>query len=162
MKPIKDIVISRGKKAKMGPVHTRDITLGDLWGCFFPRRGDEYGYLGYAFYYVDANKQPANIGERLLRDFFQQVDQRVRPKWCPRFVLRLLDLYGNDKSIVRMRSMRLSNWYSRLTGGVRIRDTKWKYETYRIYGSFTREIDELAEQTCRRIEAAYHDVEAEW
>lgn len=154
MKAIKDIVISRGKKAQIGPVHTRDITVQDVWRCLFPKRGDEYGYLGYAFYYVE-NKKPKSIGEELLRNFFKQVDRIARPKWCPRAVLRLLNLFGNDNSIVRMRNYKLANMFSRLTGGIRITDTKWKYDSFRIYGRFTAELDELAAETCRKIEEAY-------
>jgi hypothetical protein len=156
MKKIKDIVISKGKKAQLGPVHTRDITLGDVVECFFPERGYEYNYLGYAYYHV---KDDGSIipGEQVIKEFLQQVDRVARPKLCPRFVLRLLNLFGNDKSIVRMRSLRLANWFSRLTKGIRIRDMKWKYDSFRIYGSFTKELDRLAQETCNRLETLYND-----
>jgi hypothetical protein len=156
MKKIKDIVISKGKKAQLGPVHTRDITLGDVVECFFPERGYEYDYLGYAYYRV---KEDGSIipGEQIIKEFLQQVDRVARPKLCPRFVLRLLNLFGNDKSIVRMRSLRLANWSSRLTKGIRITDMKWKYDSFRIYGSFTKELDRLAQETCNRLETLYND-----
>jgi hypothetical protein len=91
MKKIKDIVISKGKKAQIGPVHTRDITLGDVVECFFPERGYEYDYLGYAYYRVkeDGSIKP---GEQIIKEFLQQVDKIVKPKYCPRFVLHLLNL----------------------------------------------------------------------
>jgi hypothetical protein len=156
MKKIKDIVISKGKKAQIGPVHTRDITLGDVLQCFFPKRGYEYNYLGYAYYHV---KDDGSIipGEQIIKEFLQQVDRVARPKLCPRFVLHLLNLFGNDKSIVRMRSLRLANWFSRLTKGIRITDMKWKYDSFRIYGSFTKELDRLAQETCNRLETLYND-----
>lgn len=156
MKKIKDIVISKGKKAQLGPVHTRDITLGDVLECFFPERGYEYDYLGYAYYRV---KEDGSIipGEQVIKEFLQQVDRVARPKLCPRFVLRLLNLFGNDKSIVRMRSLRLANWFSRLTKGIRITDMKWKWDQFRIYGSFTDELDRLAQETCNRLETLYND-----
>jgi hypothetical protein len=156
MKKIKDIVISKGKKAQIGPVHTRDITLGDVLECFFPERGYEYDYLGYAYYRV---KEDGSIipGEQIIKEFLQQVDRVARPKLCPRFVLHLLNLFGNDKSIVRMRSLKLHNMFSRLTGGIRITDMKWKYDSFRIYGSFTKELDRLAQETCRKLEEEYAD-----
>jgi hypothetical protein len=154
MKKIKDIAISKGKKAQIGPVHTRDITLEDIYRCFYPKRGYEYDYLGYAYYQVkeDGSVSPS---QQIIKEFLQQVDRVARPKLCPRFVLRLLDLFGNDKSIVRMRSLRLANWFSRLTRGIRITDMKWKWDEFRIYGSFTEELDKLAQETCRKLEEEY-------
>lgn len=149
---IKDWVISKGKKAKSGPVHTRDITVEDLWECFFPKPGDEFGYLGYAYYYVDSKGKPKNESEELVRQFFVEVEKVAKPKLCPRFYLRLLHLFGNDKSVVRMRSLKLSNKFYKLTKGIRISDMKWKWETFRIYGSFTKELHDLAEETCKKIE----------
>lgn len=156
MKKIKDIVISKGKKAQIGPVRTRDITLGDVLECFFPERGYEYDYLGYAYYRV---KEGGTLSkhEQIVKEFLQQVDKVVKPWWCPRFVLRLLDLFGNDKSIVRMRNLKLSNMFSRLTGGIRITDMKWKWNEFRIYGSFPDELDRLAEETCRKLEEEYEN-----
>ena len=154
MKKIKDIVISKGKKAQIGPVHTRDITLEDIYCCFRPQPGYEYDYLGYAYYRV---KEDGTLSkhEQIVKEFLQQVDKVVKPWWCPRFVLRLLDLFGNDKSIVRMRNLKLSNMFSHLTGGIRITDMKWKWEEFRIYGSFTEELDKLAQETCRKLEEEY-------
>jgi hypothetical protein len=156
MKKIKDIVISKGRKAQIGPVHTRDITLEDIYRCFYPKRGYEYDYLGYAYYHV---KEDGTLSkqEQIVKDFLQQVDAVVKPKYCPRFVLHLLNLFGNDKSIVRMRSLKLHNMFYRLTGGIRITDMKWKYDSFRIYGSFTKELDQLAQETCRKLEEEYAD-----
>ena len=165
--PLKDRIINWSqsmlfwKGRKKGLIHTHDITFKDIKQCFFPRPGHEYDYLGYAYYYANAQGVPDNIGEEILRDFLQQVDAAVKPKWCPRFVLRLLDLFGNDKSIIRVRNHRLHNLFNRITKGIRITDMKWKWDTYRIYGSFTKELDDLAQETCNRMEAAYNPDEDE-
>jgi hypothetical protein len=98
---IKDIVISKGKKAERGPVHTMDITVGHVLKCVFPERGFEYDYLGYAWYNINKDGT-LNAEDRLLRGFFKQVDKVARPRWCPRFVLRLLHLFGSDNSIVQV------------------------------------------------------------
>jgi hypothetical protein len=151
MKTFKDIIISKGKKAKIGPVHTRDITIRDLIECFIPKLGNEYSYLGYAYYSV---KQDNSIlqQEIYLKEFFIEVDKVTRPKWCPKFFLRLLRLFGNDNSIIRVRNRRLHNLFNKITKGVCINDTKWKWDSFRIYGNFTKELDELAKATCRKIE----------
>ena len=158
--PLKDRIINWSqsmlfwKGRKKGIMHTRNITLTDVKECFFPKPGYEYDYLGYAYYYVEKDGT-VKKHEQIIRDFLQQVDAIVKPKWCPRFVLRLLDLFGNDKSIVRVRNFKLHNLFNRITKGVRITDMKWKWDTYRIYGSFTKELDELAEETCRKLEEEY-------
>ena len=96
-----------------------------------------------------------NAEDRLLRGFFKQVDKVARPCWCPRFVLRLLHLFGSDNSIIRVRNWKLHNLELRLTKGIAITDTKWKYDSFRIYGNFTAELDQLAADTCNKIENEY-------
>jgi len=154
---IKDIVISKGKKAERGPVHTMDITVGHVLKCVFPERGFEYDYLGYAWYNINKDGT-LNAEDRLLRGFFKQVDKVARPWWCPRFVLRLLHLFGSDNSIVRVRNWKLHNLELRLTKGIAITDTKWKYDSFRIYGRFTAELDQLAADTCKKIENEYEKI----
>ena len=154
---IKDIVISKGKKAERGPVHTMDITVGHVLKCVFPERGNEYDYLGYAWYNIN-NDGTLSAANRLLRGFFKQVDKVARPWWCPRFVLRLLHLFGSDNSIVRVRNWKLHNLERRLTKGIAITDTKWKYDSFRIYGYFTEELDQLAADTCSKIENEYEKI----
>jgi len=154
---IKDIVISKGKPAPSGRVHTMDITVGHVLKCVFPERGFEYDYLGYAWYNINKNGT-LNAHNRLLRGFFKQVDKVARPWWCPRFVLRLLHLFGSDNSIVRVRNWKLHNLELRLTNGIAITDTKWKYDSFRIYGNFTAELDQLAADTCMKIENEYEKI----
>ena len=154
---IKDIVISKGKPAPSGPVHSMDITVGHVLKCVFPERGFEYDYLGYAWYNINKDGT-LNAEDRLLRGFFKQVDKVARPWWCPRFVLRLLHLFGSDNSIVRVRNWKLHNLERRLTKGIAITDTKWKYDSFRIYGNFTEELYQLAADTCKKIENEYEKI----
>jgi len=143
----------RGRKK--GMIHTRDISVKDVYKCFVPEAGYEYDYLGYAYYIVKADGS-IDAGESLLRDFYKEVDRVARPKWCPRFVIRLLHLFGSDNSIVRVRNRKLHNLELRLTKGISITDTKWKYDSFRIYGNFTSELDVLARKTCAKIEREYN------
>ena len=154
---IKDIVISKGKPAPSGRVHSMDITVGHVLRCVFPERGFEYDYLGYAWYNINKDGT-LNAEDRLLRGFFKQVDKVARPCWCPRFVLRLLHLFGSDNSIIRVRNWKLHNLELRLTKGIAITDTKWKYDSFRIYGNFTKELDQLAADTCSKIENEYEKI----
>jgi hypothetical protein len=144
----------RGRKK--GIIHTRNITFKDVKECFFPKPGYEYDHLGYAYYNINEDGTLSKH-DQIIKDFLQQVDAVVKPKYCPRFVLRLLDLFGNDKSIVRVRNWRLHNMFVYLTGGIRITDMKWKWDTFRIYGSFPDELDKLAQETCRKLEEEYAD-----
>lgn len=148
---LNEFIISKGKRAKIGPVHTRDITVGDLIECFMPKPGGEYGYLGYAYYHVNPDGS-LSAQDRYLKEFYMAVDRVARPRWCPKFFLRLLDLFGNDGSIVRVRNRGLHDLFNKITGGVRINDVKWKWDSFRIYGSFTEELRELARATCIGIE----------
>lgn len=144
-------IISKGKPAKVGPIVTRDITIKDVLECFYPKRGNEYTYLGYAYYNVKENRTLSKHSEFLLY-FFKQVDKVARPFWCPRFILRLLNLFGNDNSIIRVRNRTLHNLFNKITKHIRITDTKWKYDSFRIYGSFTDELEKLAQETCKKLE----------
>jgi hypothetical protein len=146
----KDIVLvkSKVKGSTAFKVTLQHITIGDVLECFFPIPGSEYSYLGYSTY----DYTFILPGERLLRDFFKEVDRVARPWWCPKFVLHLLNLFGNDRSLVRVRNRFLAGVFFRLTKGIRVTDIKWKYKTFRIYGNFTEELQTLANKTCREIE----------
>jgi len=156
----KDIVLikSKVKGSTAFKVTLQHITIDDVLECFFPMIGNEYSYLGYATYDYTPGSKFLFPEERLLRDFFKEVDRVARPWWCPRFVLRLLNLFGNDGSLVRLRNRYLSGIFYRLTKGIRVTDTKWKYDTFRIYGNFTEDLQALANKTCREIEKELIDV----
>jgi hypothetical protein len=74
------------------------------------------------------------------------MDYEAKPKWCPRWFLRFLHLFGNDKSIVRVRNFTLHNLYKKLTKGIMIWDYKCKWEWYdlRISISAPKHLQDLA------------------
>lgn len=128
MTAIKDWVVLKGKKAKLGPVHTMNITVGDLRAVFFPKDFYEtYRYLGSVPYeFENCNNDIFNV----LKPLVIYLDYLARPSWCPRWFLRLLHLFGNDNSIVRVRSFRLHNLFNKITKGYLIWDYKTKWSNY--------------------------------
>jgi len=135
MKKIKDIELIKGRKH--GMVYLQDITLGDIRAIFFPMDTHEkYKYLGISYNIFRVNSKNA----QLLNDFYEFVDSKIKPWWCPRWFLRFLHLFGNDNSVVRVRSQRLHKLLRWLTDGVTIQQVKTKFGTLRIYGYFTEEI----------------------
>lgn len=136
------MILFKGKKAKIGPVHTRDITLDDLRAVFFPKTFNEkYEYLGSVPWDEEGDIFKA------MEPLVIFMDYKARPKWCPRWFLRYLHLFGNDNSIVRVRNRRLSNLQSRLTKGIFLLDYKIKWTNYdlriSVYGD--KQINNLAE-----------------
>ena len=128
---IKDMVIFKGKKYKF--IHTRDITLDDLRAVFFPKDFyEKYNYLGSVPY--------SKAGEifQAMEPLVIYMDYKAKPKYCPRWVLRFLHLFGSDNSIVRVRNRTLHNLGRRLTKGFLIVDYKTKWTDYdlriSIYG----------------------------
>ena len=75
------------------------------------------------------------------------MDYKAKPKWCPRWFLRFLQLFGNDNSIVRVRNRRLSNLKRKLTKGIQLTDYKTKWYDYdlriSVYG--TDQMQDLAD-----------------
>lgn len=129
---MKDIVIFKGKKAKLGPVHTMNITVDHIRAVFFPKDFYEtYRYLGSV---PSEYKNSNNDIFYAMRPLVIYLDYLARPTWCPRWFLRLLHLFGNDNSIVRVRSLRLHNLFNKITKGYGIVDfkTKWTHYDLRI------------------------------
>ena len=127
----------------MQKVKFQKIKFKQIWKCFFP--GDyKYSYLGYTYNpYEKGTKEYA-----IIQKFIIDVDKIARPKYCPKFILRLLQLFGNDNSIVRLRNRRFSEWLRKILKGIMITDLKTKWDEYdiRIYGYFPKEIDEKIEE----------------
>ena len=107
-----------------GMIYTRNITLDDFRYIFFPKGFEKYGYLGTQIWDEDGHYFKALYPLVLALDF------EAKPKWCPRWFLRFLDVFGNDKSIVRVRNRRLHNLYYRITKGIRFVDYKTKWSEY--------------------------------
>ena len=138
----------------MFKVVLQPISFQDVWNCFSSNREHKFHYLGA--YWNVFNKHTEKECYDLLEEFFEFVDKKAKPKWCPRWVLNLLHLFGNDNSIVRVRNWTLHNLFKKLVKRIRIHDVKIKYESIRISGSFTNEIwkkeIEITEKINRKLD----------
>lgn len=128
------------KGRSKGIIHTRNLKWSDLRYIFFPPKGDKYGYLGITFY----NDSEFN---KVLLPLVLAMDYEAKPKWCPRWFLRFLHVFGNDKSIVRVRNWRLHKLHRKLTKGIQFWDWKTKWSDYdlRISISGTEHLQDLAD-----------------
>lgn len=113
------------KSRKGGMIQTRNITFDDIRSIFFPKNFyEKYRYLG-------------SIPWREEGDYFLAIyplilamDYKSKPKWCPRWFLRFLHLFGSDNSIVRVRNRFWHDLQTKLTRGMTIYDYKTKYTDY--------------------------------
>jgi len=138
------------KGRKKGIIHTRNITLDDIRAVFFPKSFQEkYRYLGS----VPWNEEGAIF--KAMEPLVIFMDYKAKPKWCPRWVLRFLFLFGSDNSIVRVRNRSLHNLEKRLTGGIMLVDykTKWSWYDLRISVYGTEQMQDLADA----IEDRFHN-----
>ena len=103
---------------------SRNIELDDLRFIFFPKGLGKYGYLGVVPY-----NEGSDIAKAIL-PLILAMDYEAKPKLCPRWFLRFLHVFGNDRSIVRIRNHKLSNLHKKLTKGMMIWDYKTKWEWY--------------------------------
>ena len=135
------------KGRKKGIIHTRDIELDDIRYIFFPKDfSEKYGYLGS----VPDDK----YYNKAMVPLVLAMDYEAKPWWCPRWFLRFLDVFGNDKSIVRVRNRALHNLHRKLTKGITFVDykTKWEWYDLRISVAAPQYIQDLADA----IEAHYY------
>ena len=129
------------KGRKKGMIHTRDIEWDDIRYIFAPKNFEEkYGYLG-SVPYGDSDIAKA------IRPLILALDYEAKPKWCPRWFLRFLDVFGNDRSIVRVRNYKLHSLFVKLTRGIGIVDykTKWQWYDLRISISAPKYLQDLAD-----------------
>jgi hypothetical protein len=152
MKKLKDLVISRGRRTSTR-VHTRDITLDDWRYVFFPKdETEKYHYLGnfYVNKYKNDKKTISHYYEAIM-PIVRLMDKKACPWWCPRFFLRFLDVYGNDKSIYRVRNYKLYNIFRKITKGYLFIDwkTKWNDHDLRISIQGDEELWHLVDKTER-------------
>jgi hypothetical protein len=137
------------KGRNKGMIYTRDIKLDDLRYIFFPKDFHEkYSYLGSVPYNEDGPYFKALLPLVLAMDY------EGRHKLCPKWFLRFLEVFGNDKSIVRVRNWTLHNLHRKLTKGMRFIDYKTKWEDYdlRISISAPKHLQDLADD----IEHGYY------
>jgi hypothetical protein len=126
------------KGRSKGMIYTRDIELDDLRYIFFPKGFEKYSYLGYIQYRED---------KTMIHALVMAMDAEAKPTWCPRWFLRFLDVFGNDKSIVRVRNRKLHDLFRKLTKGIVFWDYKIKWSDYdlRISISGPQYLQDLAD-----------------
>ena len=131
------ILFWKGRKKTY--ITTRNLEWGDLRYIFFPTKEDKYGYLNITFY-------KDSEFNKVLLPLVLAMDYEAKPKWCPRWFLRFLHVFGNDKSLVRVRNRRLSNLLTKLTKGIGFWDwkTKWSHYDLRISISAPEHLQNLA------------------
>jgi hypothetical protein len=99
--------------------------------CFFPNEYTEFIYLGNIDYLFEKNTEEYNI----IRDFILVVDRNARPKWCPKWFLRLLELYKDNNSTI-------DKLHNKITKNIRIMYMHTVHHSHNviIYGYFSPEI----------------------
>lgn len=103
-------------------VYLQKITLKDIRVIFFPKNFyEKYSYLGSV---------PYKDEKSMLHALTIAMDHEAKPKWCPRWFLRFLNLLGCDNSIVRVRNKHAYHLFMKLTKGIRVWDYKTKWTDY--------------------------------
>jgi hypothetical protein len=130
------------KGRKKGRIYTRDIKLDDIRAIFFPKDFyEKYHYLGSVPYREQGDLFKA------IYPLVLAMDYEAKPKYCPRWFLRFLHLFGSDNSIVRVRNRFLHDLGRRLTKGILMWDYKTKWNDYdlRISISGPKHLQSLAD-----------------
>ena len=124
-----------------GMIYTRNIELKDFRYIFFPKGFEKYGYLGTHLCNTEGDYFNA------LYPLVLAMDYEAKPKFCPRWFLRFLHVFGSDKSIVRVRNWTLHNLLRKLTKGIAFVDwkTKWQYYDLRISIHAPKHLQDLAD-----------------
>ena len=109
--------------------YLQKITLKDIRVIFFPKNFyEKYSYLGSV---------PYKDEKSMLHALTIAMDYEAKPKWCPRWFLRFLYLFGCDNSIIRVRNKHAYHLFIKLTKGIRIWDYKTKWTDYDLRISIT-------------------------
>jgi hypothetical protein len=112
------------KGRSKGRIYTRDIELDDFRYIFFPKGFEKYGYLGTQIW------DEGGVYFNALYPLVLAMDYEAKPKFCPRWFLRFLHVFGSDKSIVRVRNWTLHDLLRNLTKGIAFVDWKTKWHDY--------------------------------
>lgn len=123
------------------------IEFRDFINCFSLKRDHRYKYIGIYWNIFSEGSE----NHKLLEEFIKYMAKQVRPKLCPWFIMNLLHLFGNDNSICRVRNFKVYNLKMKLAKGIMITDIKTKYGTLRIYGYFTKEINDKIKELTDKI-----------
>ena len=130
------------RSRKKGMITTMSIGWDDIRSVFFPKNFyEKYRYLGAIPYNDEGSLFEA------MEPLIIFMDYKAKPKWCPRWFLRFLQLFGSDNSVVRVRNFKLHNLQKRLTKGIFMYDykTKWEWYDLRISVSGDKQIQDLAD-----------------
>jgi hypothetical protein len=120
----KGLIFWRGRKK--GMIHTMNIEWDHIRAVFFPKNfSEKYRYLGTC---ISSNEKSAYF--KALYPLVLAMDYEAKQKWCPRWFLRFLHLFGSDNSIVRVRNFTLHNLEKKLTKGILFVDWKTKWTDY--------------------------------
>ena len=132
------ILFWKGRKMKY--ITTRNLEWSDIRYIFFPSKLEKYGYLGISLY-------PKSEFTKVLMPLVLAMDYEAKPWWCPRWFLRFLHVFGNDKSLVRVRNRRLHDLHRKLTKGILFWDwkTKWSHYDLRISISAPEHLQNLGD-----------------
>lgn len=133
-----------------GAVHTMDIGWREIRPIFFPKDFyDKYSYLGSIPYNEDGEYFKA------IYPLVLAMDYEAKPRWCPRWFLRFLHLFGCDNSMVRVRNRRLHNLFRELTKGIMFWDYKTKWTSYdlRISIAAPKHLQDLADDIERGFDS---------
>jgi len=112
------------KGRSKGMIYTRKIELDDFRYIFFPKGFEKYGYLGTQIW------DEGGVYFNALYPLVLAMDYEAKPKFCPRWFLRFLHVFGSDKSIVRVRNWTLHDLLRNLTKGIAFVDWKTKWHDY--------------------------------
>jgi len=129
------------KGRSKGMIYTRNIELDDFRYIFFPKGFEKNGYLGTQIW------DEAGDCFKALYPLVLALDYEAKPKFCPRWFLRFLHVFGSDKSIVRVRNRKLHNLLRQLTKGIAFVDwkTKWSHYDLRISIYAPKHLQDLAD-----------------
>lgn len=131
------ILFWKGREKKY--IITRNLEWSDLRYILFPTKEDKFGYLNITFY-------KDSEFNKVLLPLVLAMDYEAKPYWCPRWFLRFLHVFGNDKSVVRVRNRRWSDLLTKLTKGIGFWDwkTKWSHYDLRISISAPKHLQDLS------------------
>lgn len=124
------------KGKRKGFIHTKDISLDEVRAIFFPKNFyEKFKYLGSIPWIEEGDIF------KVMEPLIIFMDYKAKPKWCPRFVLRFLHLFGSDNSIVRVRNQKLHSLKTKLTKGILLIDYKTKWSDYDLRISIAGDVE---------------------
>lgn len=108
-------------------------------------RFKKYSYIGYHYPSVSTYWLP------VIEEMFKRIDKQVRPWFIPRFILNIINYWATENSVVRVESWFWYNIFTKIIP-VKIYDIKDKYAELRVYGSFTKEVEDIADWAVNECE----------